>query len=44
VGRATPNAGDDAAAAEWVKSWSKFDLAFDHARIVSDARRKWRRT
>ena len=44
VAGAMPKAGDDAAAVEWVKSWSKFDLAFDHARIVSDARRKWRRT
>jgi 8-oxo-dGTP diphosphatase len=42
VARATVKAGDDAAAAEWVKSWSKLDLAFDHARIVSDARRMLR--
>jgi 8-oxo-dGTP diphosphatase len=39
VARAVPKAGDDAAAAEWVKGWSKLDLAFDHAKIVSDARR-----
>jgi 8-oxo-dGTP diphosphatase len=39
VARAEPKAGDDAAAAEWVKGWSKLDLAFDHAKIVSDARR-----
>jgi 8-oxo-dGTP diphosphatase len=42
VARATPKAGDDAAAAEWVEAWSKLDLAFDHARIVSDARRMLR--
>jgi 8-oxo-dGTP diphosphatase len=40
VARAVPKAGDDAAAAEWVESWSKLDLAFDHARILRDARRK----
>jgi 8-oxo-dGTP diphosphatase len=39
VARATAKAGDDAAAAEWVKGWSRLDLAFDHARIVADARR-----
>lgn len=39
IGRATPKAGDDAAAAEWVERWSKLELAFDHARIVRDARR-----
>jgi 8-oxo-dGTP diphosphatase len=43
VAQATPKAGDDAAAAEWIKSWSKLDLAFDHGRIVSDARRRLRR-
>ena len=43
VARATPKAGDDAAAAEWVEAWSKLDLAFDHAKIVKDAQRKWRR-
>ena len=42
VARSTPKAGDDAAAAEWVKSWSKLDLAFDHAEIVRDARRMLR--
>lgn len=30
-------AGDDAAEAEWVKSWKKEKLAFDHARIIKDA-------
>ena len=39
---ATPKAGDDAAAAEWVENWWKLELAFDHARIVSDARRRLR--
>lgn len=39
VARATARAGDDAAAAQWVQRWSQLDLAFDHARIVSDARR-----
>jgi 8-oxo-dGTP diphosphatase len=43
VARAVPKAGDDAAAAEWVKNWSKLDLAFDHAKIVRDARRLLRR-
>ena len=42
VQRATPRAGDDAAAAEWVEGWSKLDLAFDHARILRAARRKLR--
>jgi 8-oxo-dGTP diphosphatase len=43
IARAVPKAGDDAAAAEWVKGWSKLDLAFDHAKIVSDARRLLRK-
>lgn len=38
-----PRAGDDAAAAEWVKDWSKQQLAFDHAQIVRDAYRLMRR-
>jgi 8-oxo-dGTP diphosphatase len=37
--RATPRAGDDAAAAEWVADWSKVALAFDHAKILADALR-----
>jgi len=37
-----PKAGDDAAGAEWVKQWSRLELAFDHARIVADAWRKLR--
>ena len=43
IARAKPTAGDDAAAAEWVEGWSKLDIAFDHARILGDARRKLRR-
>jgi 8-oxo-dGTP diphosphatase len=39
VARARPAAGDDAAAAEWVKDWKKMDLAFDHAAIIADAAR-----
>jgi 8-oxo-dGTP diphosphatase len=31
------NAGDDAAAAEWVSDWRKVELAFDHKQIVTDA-------
>jgi 8-oxo-dGTP diphosphatase len=42
VARATPKAGDDAAAAEWVEGWSKLDLAFDHASILRDAKRRLR--
>jgi 8-oxo-dGTP diphosphatase len=41
--RARPAAGDDAAAAEWIADWSKVDLAFDHARILADARKLARR-
>ena len=39
VARGSPRAGDDAAAAEWVADWRKADLAFDHARILADARK-----
>jgi 8-oxo-dGTP diphosphatase len=42
VARATPKGGDDAAAAEWVEGWSNLDLAFDHAKILSDAKRALR--
>jgi 8-oxo-dGTP diphosphatase len=42
VARATPRAGDDAAVAEWVENWWKLDLAFDHNKIVRDARRRLR--
>jgi 8-oxo-dGTP diphosphatase len=44
IGRATAKGGDDAASAEWVEDWSKLDLAFDHAKILTDARRLMRRT
>ena len=37
VGRADPQAGDDAAAAEWVADWRAQTLAFDHAQILADA-------
>ena len=35
----TPQAGDDAAAAEWVADWRSVTLAFDHAQILDDAER-----
>lgn len=35
--RGKAKAGDDAAAVDWVKSWRRADLAFDHRRIISDA-------
>lgn len=38
-----PEAGDDAAAAEWVADWRRKKLAFDHDRIVRDAERAMRR-
>ena len=34
---ASPIAGDDAAAAEWVADWRTEQLAFDHAQILEDA-------
>jgi 8-oxo-dGTP diphosphatase len=43
IARATPKAGDDAAAAEWIEDWSKLELAFDHAKILKDAERIRRR-
>jgi 8-oxo-dGTP diphosphatase len=43
VRQATARAGDDAAAAEWVDSGSKIELAFDHARVLADARRMMRK-
>jgi 8-oxo-dGTP diphosphatase len=35
-----PEAGDDAAAAEFVADWADLDLAFDHRCIVADAVRQ----
>lgn len=43
VRSAVAQAGDDAAAAEWVENWSKIDLAFDHAKMVADAERVLRK-
>lgn len=43
VRQATPKAGDDAADAEWVARWWKVEMAFDHARILADARRMLRK-
>jgi len=40
IRRATPKAGDDASAAEWVTGWRRLKLAFDHARIARDAVRR----
>ena len=37
VDNAVAEAGDDAAAVEWVKNFSALDLAFDHDKIVADA-------
>jgi 8-oxo-dGTP diphosphatase len=34
-----PQAGDDAAAAEWIADWRSVALAFDHAQILADAER-----
>jgi 8-oxo-dGTP diphosphatase len=39
VEEASPKAGDDAAAAEWVGDWRSLTLAFDHALILRDAER-----
>ena len=43
VATATPRPGDDAEAAEWMGDWSGLDLAFDHAIILADAKRRLRR-
>jgi 8-oxo-dGTP diphosphatase len=43
VRSATPKAGDDAAEAEWVENWWKVEMAFDHGRILADARRALRK-
>ena len=37
VAAAKPQAGDDAAEAEWVEDWRSTKLAFDHAQILKDA-------
>jgi len=42
VSDVTPKPGDDAEAADWVKDWSGFELAFDHAKILADAQRQQR--
>jgi 8-oxo-dGTP diphosphatase len=38
-----PRAGDDAAAAAWVRDWPKEKLGFDHNQMVRDAYRLLRR-
>ena len=43
IQRASAKAGDDAAGVEWIKNWSKADMAFDHARILADAKRMRRK-
>ncbi len=40
ISRGRPNAGDDAAAADWIVDWQNQELAFDHALIITDAVRK----
>jgi 8-oxo-dGTP diphosphatase len=37
--RGVAEAGDDAAATEWVADWRAVSLAFDHAAIIADAER-----
>ncbi len=36
-GAERPRAGSDASAANWVPDWRSVDLAFDHAKIITDA-------
>jgi 8-oxo-dGTP diphosphatase len=43
VQRASAKAGDDAAAVEWIENWSRADMAFDHTRILADAKRMLRK-
>ena len=43
IQRASAKAGDDAAAVEWIENWSRADMAFDHARILADAKRMLRK-
>ncbi|MBL8566283.1 MAG: NUDIX hydrolase [Hyphomicrobiaceae bacterium] len=38
VRRAKAHAGDDAASVEWRHRWKKEELAFDHHRVLADAR------
>ncbi len=40
----TAVAGDDAAAVEWVASWRRLTLAFDHRQIIGDAVKRLRQT
>ena len=35
--KGTATAGDDAAAVEWVETWRRLDIAFDHKQILKDA-------
>ena len=42
VRRVAAKAGDDAAAADWIEDGAKIDCAFDHAKILADARRALR--
>ncbi|MET0688181.1 MAG: NUDIX hydrolase [Methyloceanibacter sp.] len=39
AGEAEPQAGSDAAGADWVADWHKHKLAFDHAQILEDLER-----
>ena len=43
IQRASAKAGDDAAAVEWIENWSRANMAFDHARILADAKRMLRK-
>lgn len=43
IQRASAKAGDDAAAVEWIENWSRAEMAFDHARILADAKRMLRK-
>ncbi len=38
IRRAKAKAGDDAASVEWRRRWRKDELAFDHHRVLADAR------
>ena len=44
ISSAKARAGDDAAAVEWIDDWSKITLAFDHGKILADARRAIRKS